>query len=228
LPSSRFPEAGRLPDAVLFDLGGVFVDVRVEDGWAAFRRFRPGLDGRRLSGALMDGDLLGRYERGLIDSRGFHAEAVRRLGTPVPYAVFGRCWGAMLAAPDRRMTDFLRRLGGRVLRVALSNTNDLHIRRLERRSRFLRHFDRRVFSYECGFAKPERGIYLAALRAAGAVPARCLFVDDREENVRAARRLGIPSHRFEGTEAFFRFWSGRFGGKQAGRGTREGPIRAGS
>jgi len=117
----------------------------------------------------------------------------------------------MLAAPDRRMTGFLRRLEGRALRVALSNTNELHIRSIERKTRLLGHFDRRVFSYACGFAKPEPGIYRAALAEAAVEPAACLFVDDRAENVRAASRMGIPSVRFEGTVAFFRFWEERFG-----------------
>jgi HAD superfamily hydrolase (TIGR01509 family) len=212
LPNSPFPDKSRIPSAVLFDLGGVFVDVRVEDGLAAFRRVRPELDSARIRGVILDDGLLGRYERGLIGSRAFYAEAVSRLGTPISFPDFSRCWGAMLAAPDRRMTGFLRSLAGRVLRVALSNTNALHIRFLERRSRLLGHFDRRVYSYECGFAKPERGIYLAALHEAGAEPGSCLFVDDREENVRAAERIGIPSVRFEGTDAFFSLWADRFGG----------------
>ncbi len=117
----------------------------------------------------------------------------------------------MLAAPDRRMMNFLRRLDGRTLRVALSNTNELHIRSIERKSRLLGHFDRRIYSYACGFAKPEPGIYRAALDAAAVEPAACLFVDDRAENVRAARRMGIPSVRFEGTVAFLSYWEGRFG-----------------
>lgn len=212
MPNSPFPDKSRIPGAVLFDLGGVFVDVRVEDGLAAFRRVRPELDPLRIRSVILDGGLLGRYERGRISSREFHAEAVAGLGTPISFPDFSRCWGAMLAAPDRRMTGFLRNLAGRILRVALSNTNELHVRFLERRSRLLGCFDRRVFSYECGFAKPEPGIYLAAIDAAGTDPASCLFVDDREENVRAAQRMGIPSVRFEGTAAFFRFWEDRFGG----------------
>lgn len=211
MPSSRYPDRTPLPAAVLFDLGGVFIDVRVEDGLSAFRRLGAGPGPERIRRVLLDDGLLGRYERGRIGSREFHAEAVRRLGWPVTFPRFARCWGAMLAAPDRRMMGFLRRLDGRTLRVALSNTNELHIRSIERRTRLLGHFDRHVYSYACGFAKPEPGIYRAALNAAAVEPAACLFVDDRAENVRAARRMGIPSVRFEGTDAFFRFWEGRFG-----------------
>lgn len=117
----------------------------------------------------------------------------------------------MLAAPDRRMTGFLRRLDGRALRVALSNTNEIHIRCIGQKYRLLGHFDRRIYSYACGCAKPEPGIFRKALDAAAAEPAACLFVDDRAENVRAARRMGIPSVRFTGSGAFFRFWEERFG-----------------
>ncbi|MFD7068858.1 HAD family hydrolase [Streptomyces sp. NPDC059913] len=48
-----------------------------------------------------------------------------------------------------------------------------------------------VSSARVGVAKPDRRIYeIAALRA-GARPDRCLFVDDRSENVRAAAALGM-------------------------------------
>lgn len=40
-------------------------------------------------------------------------------------------------------------------------------------------------------AKPDRRIYEIAAELAGAAPERCLFVDDRNENVEAARTLGM-------------------------------------
>lgn len=57
---------------------------------------------------------------------------------------------------------------------------------------------RRVFlSYELGCRKPEKEIYLKALKAGGGSPDTCFFIDDTEANVVAARKLGIPSARFE-------------------------------
>ncbi|MFI6526498.1 HAD-IA family hydrolase [Streptomyces uncialis] len=47
-----------------------------------------------------------------------------------------------------------------------------------------------------GVAKPDPRIYGIAAERAGAAPARCLFVDDREENIEAAVALGMTGHLF--------------------------------
>ncbi|MFJ6939632.1 HAD family hydrolase [Streptomyces sp. NPDC101132] len=48
-----------------------------------------------------------------------------------------------------------------------------------------------VSSAEVGVAKPDPEIYTIALERAGVPAGRCLFVDDREENVEAAVRAGM-------------------------------------
>jgi putative hydrolase of the HAD superfamily len=53
-----------------------------------------------------------------------------------------------------------------------------------------------VSSARVGVAKPDRRIYEIAAERAGAAPERCLFVDDREENVAAARALGMTGVHF--------------------------------
>lgn len=54
-------------------------------------------------------------------------------------------------------------------------------------------FDGIVFSYECGYAKPDREIYELALQKAGVKPGQALFVDDHLPYVQAAMDYGIPS-----------------------------------
>ncbi|WP_405009393.1 HAD family hydrolase [Kitasatospora sp. NBC_01539] len=55
-----------------------------------------------------------------------------------------------------------------------------------------------VNSSRVGVAKPDPGIYLIAAARAGVDPARCLFVDDRAENVRAAAALGMATVHYHG------------------------------
>ncbi|TDC96173.1 HAD family hydrolase [Nonomuraea deserti] len=50
-----------------------------------------------------------------------------------------------------------------------------------------------VSSARVGVAKPDRRIYEIAAERAGAEPGRCLFVDDRLQNVEAARALGMTA-----------------------------------
>ncbi len=50
-----------------------------------------------------------------------------------------------------------------------------------------------VFSCDLRLAKPDPRAFSAALRLLGGTYASTYFLDDRTENVRAARRLGISS-----------------------------------
>ncbi|WP_327090813.1 HAD-IA family hydrolase [Nonomuraea sp. NBC_01738] len=52
-------------------------------------------------------------------------------------------------------------------------------------------FDAVVSSAKVGVAKPDARIYEIAAETAGAEPGRCLFIDDRLDNVEAARALGM-------------------------------------
>ena len=52
-------------------------------------------------------------------------------------------------------------------------------------------FDGYVLSYELKLLKPDPAIYLAAARKAGCAAGECVFIDDMEENVRAAVAVGL-------------------------------------
>jgi FMN phosphatase YigB (HAD superfamily) len=54
-----------------------------------------------------------------------------------------------------------------------------------------------TLSFEVGAVKPEPAIYLRCLESLGVEPAEAVFVDDRRENVDAARALGMEALLFE-------------------------------
>lgn len=62
-----------------------------------------------------------------------------------------------------------------------------------------------INSSDIGAAKPDRRIYLSALRAADTNPEQALFVDDSAVNVEAAAALGITSHYFRNHAGFKHF-----------------------
>jgi putative hydrolase of the HAD superfamily len=190
---------------VLFDLGGIFVHVRMERGFAALGRDFPSLSETTLRETCLDPGLLGSYEKGRISTAGFHAAVNRRLGVRIPFEAFQSAWQNVFA-PNRPMIRFLHGLPPRFLPFVLSNTNALHVDFISSHFDILNRFAGHVYSHETGAAKPEREIFLRALAVAGARPEECLFVDDLERNVRAAESLGIPSHHFRGNDPFFRFW----------------------
>ncbi|GAA2265199.1 hypothetical protein GCM10010145_43240 [Streptomyces ruber] len=63
-----------------------------------------------------------------------------------------------------------------------------------------------VSSARVGVAKPDPAIYEIAAARAGTDAERCLFVDDRTENVEAAVALGMTGVHYRGPEDLRRVW----------------------
>lgn len=62
----------------------------------------------------------------------------------------------------------------------------------------LSYFDGIVVSSDIHIIKPEEGIYRYLLDTYGLLPGECLFIDDMEANVKAARRMGMQGEVFCG------------------------------
>jgi HAD superfamily hydrolase (TIGR01509 family) len=75
----------------------------------------------------------------------------------------------------------------------MSNINQDHFQYIEQRFGFLQLFDEMVLSYRVGVCKPDDRIYQHAIAAARCPAAHCLFIDDVQDNIDAARRNGIPA-----------------------------------
>ena len=68
---------------------------------------------------------------------------------------------------------------------------------MSRKFRFNELVDLMVFDEEEGIAKPDAQIYLRTLLRLGVQPEEAVFVDDKMENVEAARQLGMHSIHFQ-------------------------------
>jgi putative hydrolase of the HAD superfamily len=62
---------------------------------------------------------------------------------------------------------------------------------------FLKYMDGIVFSCEVNELKPEEGIYRKLLDTWNLDPARSVFLDDRQENLDGAKKLGIHTILFQ-------------------------------
>ena len=65
---------------------------------------------------------------------------------------------------------------------------------------FTERFDGCVFSFREGIVKPDPEIYKILLRRYGLKAEECVFIDDTEENVRSAEKLGFAGIVFTGYE----------------------------
>ncbi|MFI6292018.1 HAD family hydrolase [Nonomuraea sp. NPDC050790] len=100
---------------------------------------------------------------------------------------------------DEEVRAVLAKAQERVPLIIVTNAMDNLDAHLDRLG--LTYFaDAVVSSAKVGHAKPDSRIYQIAAEHAGVAPERCLFIDDRLENVEGARALGMTGIHYRGIE----------------------------
>lgn len=73
-----------------------------------------------------------------------------------------------------------------------SNTNDSHFKKIQEQFKeVLQHFDDTTLSYAVRERKPNKIFFNDCLEKAGVQASECLFIDDKKEYVKAARKFGM-------------------------------------
>lgn len=185
-------------ECLLFDFGGVLVDLDGERVARAFARL--GLDVRPYLGQYVQSGVLAGFETGQTSLPQFFDE-VRRLGNrpDLNDRQIWQAWDSFLVGIPAARLDLLLRLKEHYRLLLLSNTNYIHWFRAQNDLFLYRghtvsdFFEHTFLSFEMGLAKPDEAIFRAVVAQSGLCPERTLFVDDSAENCAAARRLGLKA-----------------------------------
>ena len=78
----------------------------------------------------------------------------------------------------------------------LSNMGDAVCESITRSFDWIENFDLCVWSYQLGIAKPAAEIFLHTLHQLHVAPENALFLDDKSENIAAARAVGMLALQF--------------------------------
>jgi epoxide hydrolase-like predicted phosphatase len=196
--------------AVISDFGGVLTN-RLIEAFAAFQD-ETGISMEQLGRGMQrvserDGEYpLFRLERGEISERQFLDDLAwgleGELGHRPTLHRFREVYFDALR-PNEPMLDLMRELRSRGLRMAILTNNVREWEELWRGKLPLDEiFEVIVDSAWVGMRKPEPEIYQLTVERLGdgLEPSDCLFVDDNELNVEAARELGMTAVRFRSNE----------------------------
>ncbi len=191
------PPAGSTPvAAIVFDFGGVISAVDVE-GFIRRIAQRSAKSAVEIGALLVGSKLPVLYESGRISSADFFARVAALCGLRMSQDEFVRDFNGMFT-PIEPTRALIRRLKGRYRLGLLSNTNEWHFRGHIATVPVFPLFDAVTLSYEVREMKPGERIYRDALAKLGLPPDACVFIDDVEENVAAARKLSMRGIRYEG------------------------------
>jgi putative hydrolase of the HAD superfamily len=189
--------------AVLFDYGMVLSSVPEELHWRQLERV---LDAEQAAFQAAYWKYRDAYDRGALSAQTYWEFVARELDKPIDGQVLRALIDAdtvVWTQPNVEMMEWAARLNRAGIKTGiLSNIGDAMELGVLGRFPALGEFTHHTFSHRLGIAKPDAEIYRHAVEGLGVPAGEILFVDDREENILAARAAGMAAVQYSGHEGF--------------------------
>ncbi|MGV8827546.1 MAG: HAD family hydrolase [Breznakibacter sp.] len=190
---------------ILFDLGGVLVDLNKQACVDAFKAIGYPQAESMLSNYVQSGIFL-ELEEGHITPEAFYKAIMAE--APVTREQIDEAFFKFLEGIPQYKMEMLLELKKKYKILMLSNTN--HIMFTWLREAYFGvdghtigdYFDELFLSYEMGVAKPNPEIFKILIEKHGIVPSETLFLDDGIKNIEAAAELGFKTYFVEPHEDF--------------------------
>ena len=180
--------------AIITDLGGVLINVNHSAMYAGLARHSSmsaeqignSFDPRVLSGHEVE---LG---KGIITPQTFFEIISKQLKlSSISFEEFKRIYSELFSLKEDALA-LIRSLSKKYPVAMMSNTNEMHYERWSKMlGKDIKLFNELILSFQIGYVKPQPQIYLEAARRLGLEPQQCIFIDDMQEYVDAAKKVGM-------------------------------------
>lgn len=189
--------------AVLFDYGMVLSNVPNDAHWRQLEQVL-GADQEAFQAAYWKHR--DAYDRGALGAATYWATVARDINKSLQPDILRALIEAdtkVWTQPNLEMMGWAERLNRAGIKTGiLSNIGDAMEDGVRRRFPALNEFTHHTFSHRLGIAKPDAAIYRHAVDGLGVPANQILFVDDREENIAAARESGMTAVQYVGHAEF--------------------------
>ena len=188
------------PQNIVFDLGGVLINLNVPRCVYAFTALMGAENMRTVLGMDDDGEgvksvsianrqLMADFERGNISTQEFVAQIMPYCHPNTTEQDIKDAWMAMVADLPQERLDIVAQLRQKGYRIfMLSNGNDLHFDFINTTYHLDTYFERFFLSQEMHMAKPEPEIFVRVNETIGGTPDNTVFIDDLSANRQAAEK----------------------------------------
>lgn len=180
-----------VPQALLFDLGGVLIDIDFPGAFAAWQRHSP-LSLAEVGQRFWRDAAYGAQERGEMDRAAYFRHLMELLEMDAAVEDVERGWNAIFRGQIHETIALVRAVRTQVPCYAFTNTNASHMEVWS--SMFpdvVACFERIFASHLIGLRKPDRAAFLHVAAEIGTPPEAIAFFDDSAENVEGARVAGM-------------------------------------
>ena len=201
---------------IIFDLGGVLLDLDVQKTFNAFGEI--GLNEEVIMERYnSEENVFFQFEKGQISANEFRASLRKMIGNSVSDEKVDYAWNEMLRGFNDDTIRLLSDLSEKYPLYLLSNTNEIHLpvyseqfRETSGGTTLQKYFIETYYSHIIGTRKPEPESFRHVLKDAGINPKETLFIDDFEKNCVSARKTGLVAHQLK-PEENLRDVLGRYG-----------------
>jgi len=176
------------PELLLFDLGGVIIEVDTTGLRALGEKGKSDVD---LWETWLTCEAVQLYESGKISEAEFADGVLNAFSSAMPADEFLRSFTAWPTGLYTGAADLLRLLRKEYKLAYLSNSNSLHYPRFQNEWHIDSFFDYHFASFKMGRVKPHADIFEAVLEVVPFEANQIFFVDDNRLNVEMARSLGM-------------------------------------
>lgn len=181
---------------IIFDLGGVYFTDGTKKAIVKISK-KYNVSRKKVREALK-GKLGAKYRVGRMTLEDFWRTSKRIMGLDADTEELQQLWVEQYKpiSGTVKIIDSLKRKKKYEL-LFLSDNAQERVDYLDDKYHFLSRFKDGVFSHVIGVKKPHKKIYKACLERTMSRPDECLFIDDKPENVAAAKKLGMNVIHFE-------------------------------
>ena len=194
---------------IIFDLGGVIINLSVEKTHQAFAALS-GLPVTEIKTRVHHGAFFHEFEKGLITDSEFRQHLRESLNMKVPDSQLDQAWNAMLLDIPLARIQLLEKLKATYNIFLLSNTNNIHlqffngiVRQLTGKPAIDYYFHGSFYSHLVKMSKPDAEIYQHVLSQHSLLPKETIFLDDNKDNLVGANKVGIHTFHVEQPDQIF-------------------------
>lgn len=189
--------SGSEVDFVLFDLGGVLIEL---GGVASLQELAGIASDEEVWHRWLASPWVRRFEKGECSAEEFSIGVVSEWELALSPERFLEIFRDWPVGPFSGSQDLLLEVQRSVPIGCLSNTNSLHWERQTSQWPMLDTFDVRFLSFELGVVKPDLAIFQVVADQLPVSRDRVLFLDDVDLNSDAARSFGFLAEQVRGIE----------------------------
>ena len=185
---------------LIFDLGGVILDLSVDDTIHAFSRLS-GIEPQQVKKIFISSPEFELYEKGGLTDVEFRDFVRKIYKTKASDDQIDLSWNQMLKGLPLIKLELLKRLKQSYSVYLLSNTNGIHLHHINEimlknvtgENLLDTYFHKAYYSHRMGKRKPDAEIFEQVLDENGLKPNETLFLDDNALNIEGANAVGLQT-----------------------------------